>query len=120
MVATLVLVGCTASATPVGDSVADQRADDAAISAPRESATAAIDPTPAAPQRRFTVVATGDPLLHEWWWYQAERDAAVTGRFPMDFGPGIASTQAITQSADLAIPVTVTAVARSVWVPSLS
>lgn len=53
--------------------------------------------------RTFTVVATGDPLLHEWWWYQAERDAAITGNGSMDFGPAMSGTEAITSSADLAI-----------------
>lgn len=61
------------------------------------------DPAPLESPRQFTVVATGDPLLHEDWWYQAMADAAETGNGDMEFAPIMAATQDITRNADLAV-----------------
>ncbi|NIS36106.1 MAG: CapA family protein, partial [Actinobacteria bacterium] len=41
------------------------------------------------PPREFTVVATGDVVLHERLWAQARRDAAGDGTW--DFAPQLAS-----------------------------
>lgn len=49
------------------------------------------------------MVATGDVLLHERLWIQAERDAATTGNRPMDFAPQLESIRPIVAAADLAI-----------------
>jgi poly-gamma-glutamate synthesis protein (capsule biosynthesis protein) len=49
------------------------------------------------------MIATGDPLLHEDFWYQAMNDAAVTGKGDMDFYPLMANIADITSSADYAV-----------------
>ena len=56
------------------------------------------------PERRtFTLVGTGDVLLHERLWLQAERDAAETGNGVLDFTPQLANIAPIVSDADLAI-----------------
>jgi len=51
----------------------------------------------------FTVVATGDVLLHPPLWAQARRDAVHTGKGTMDFAPMLAGVKPYVSSADLAI-----------------
>jgi hypothetical protein len=51
----------------------------------------------------FTVVATGDVLLHPPLWAQAQRDARRTGRGTMDFAPMLAGVKPYVSGADLAI-----------------
>jgi poly-gamma-glutamate capsule biosynthesis protein CapA/YwtB (metallophosphatase superfamily) len=53
--------------------------------------------------RTFTVVGSGDVLLHELTWTQAARDAAAEGRTGFDFAPLFASVKPVVSSADLAI-----------------
>lgn len=53
-----------------------------------------------APPRTFTVVSSGDILLHERTWNQARRDARGTG---MDFAPQFADVAPVIQGADLAL-----------------
>jgi poly-gamma-glutamate synthesis protein (capsule biosynthesis protein) len=82
------LAGCggddpTAQSTPSG-------------SEPAETPTV----TPAPQPRTFTVVATGDVLLHERLWHQAEQDASDTA---MDFAPQLANVAPVVSGADLAI-----------------
>ena len=60
-------------------------------------------PTPTPKPRSFTLVATGDVLLHERLWRQAERDAARTGRGALDFTPQLANIAPVVSAADLAI-----------------
>lgn len=60
-------------------------------------------PTPTPEPREFTVAATGDVLLHERLWYQAENDAAKTGNRPMDFAPQLAEVKPMVAGADLGI-----------------
>lgn len=60
-------------------------------------------PTPTPEPREFTVAATGDVLLHERLWYQAEDDAAETGNQPMDFAPQLAQMKPVVGGADLGI-----------------
>lgn len=67
-------------------------------SAPQSAAA-----TPAPNPRSFRLVVSGDPLLHEDFFYQARKDAAVTGKPDMDFAPLLANTKAVVESADLAI-----------------
>jgi poly-gamma-glutamate synthesis protein (capsule biosynthesis protein) len=50
--------------------------------------------------RSFTVVGTGDVLLHEALWAQAQRDAGGKG---YNFGPLLASAEPAVKAADLAI-----------------
>lgn len=59
-------------------------------------------PTTPAP-RSFTVVASGDVLLHSQLWDQARQDAAAAGEPGYDFGPMFASVQPVVSGADLAI-----------------
>jgi poly-gamma-glutamate synthesis protein (capsule biosynthesis protein) len=65
-------------------------------SVPAETATVTPTPEP----RTFTLVATGDVLLHERLWHQAERDASDTA---MDFAPQLANVAPVVSGADLAI-----------------
>jgi poly-gamma-glutamate capsule biosynthesis protein CapA/YwtB (metallophosphatase superfamily) len=53
--------------------------------------------------RTFTLVGTGDVLLHERLWRQAQRDAARTGNGALDFAPQLANIAPIVSAADLAI-----------------
>ena len=48
-------------------------------------------------------MATGDVLLHEPLWEQAQQDAAVTGRPPLDFEPQLAAVRPLVESADVAV-----------------
>ncbi|HKE50516.1 MAG TPA: CapA family protein [Actinomycetes bacterium] len=68
----------------------------------------AFDPTVAmarasAPLRRFTVVMSGDVLLHSTLWSQARRDAQAAGRAGFDFRPLLAGVRPAVRTADLAI-----------------
>ena len=65
-------------------------------SVPAETPTVTPTPEP----RTFTLVATGDVLLHERLWHQAEQDASDTA---MDFAPQLANVAAVVSGADLAI-----------------
>src|SRR5215207_2000697 len=53
--------------------------------------------------RRFTLVATGDVLLHSPLWQQAEADAAAAAQPGRDFRPLIASIRPLVEGADLAV-----------------
>lgn len=78
----------------------------AGASQPSDSATSPVatsTPAPTAPARSFSVVVSGDPLLHEDFFYQARKDAAATGKPDMDFAPLLANTKGVVESADLAI-----------------
>jgi poly-gamma-glutamate capsule biosynthesis protein CapA/YwtB (metallophosphatase superfamily) len=65
-------------------------------SLPAETPTVTPTPEP----RTFTLVATGDVLLHERLWRQAEQDASDTA---MDFAPQLANVVPVVSGADLAI-----------------
>jgi poly-gamma-glutamate capsule biosynthesis protein CapA/YwtB (metallophosphatase superfamily) len=65
-------------------------------SVPAETPTVTPTPEP----RTFTLVATGDVLLHERLWHQAEQDASDT---VMDFAPQLANVAPVVSGADLAI-----------------
>ncbi len=66
-----------------------------------EPAGPAVPTTP--PPREFTVVASGDVLLHDSLWDQARSDARAAGRTDYEFGPMFASLKPLVSSADLAI-----------------
>lgn len=55
------------------------------------------------PPRRFSVVMSGDVLIHTGVWESAEDDAAARGKGGMDFKPMFASMRPVYESADLAI-----------------
>jgi poly-gamma-glutamate synthesis protein (capsule biosynthesis protein) len=65
-------------------------------SVPAETPTVTPTPEP----RTFTLVASGDVLLHERLWHQAEQDASDTA---MDFAPQLANVAPVVSGADLAI-----------------
>jgi poly-gamma-glutamate capsule biosynthesis protein CapA/YwtB (metallophosphatase superfamily) len=70
-------------------------------SPPAVTTTPTATPTPV--PRTFTLVATGDVLLHERLWRQAKQDAAQTGNGTLDFTPQLANIAPIVSAADLAI-----------------
>ncbi len=89
----LLLAGCSASG------VGQPRTP-----APAETAkTSAASPAQPPARRRFTFVATGDVLLHQPLWAQAERDAAAAGRSGLDFAPLLARVRPVIAGADLAL-----------------
>jgi poly-gamma-glutamate synthesis protein (capsule biosynthesis protein) len=73
---------------------------------PATTATAAAAPpvtaAPAAP-RSFTLVATGDVLLHPRLWEQAHADAVAAGGDGFDFGPLLAGVAPVVRAADVAV-----------------
>jgi hypothetical protein len=76
-----------------------------AASEPASSTTSSSSTTTttAPPPRSFTLVATGDVLLHSPLWRQAEADAAASGRPGYDFVPLLAGVSPTVSAADLAI-----------------
>ena len=74
---------------------------------PQPSPTAQASTTqptpPAFEPRTFTVVMSGDVLLHSGLWYSAQLDAQRTGRGAMDFRPLLAGMRPVIRGADLAI-----------------
>lgn len=89
--AALVLAACTGGSEPATEP------------APTPTETPTPTPTPTPEPRTFTLVGTGDVLLHERLWRQAERDAAETGNGVLDFTPQLANIAPIVSDADLAI-----------------
>jgi len=89
--AALVLAACTGGSQPATEP------------APTLTETPTPTPTPTPERRTFTLVGTGDVLLHERVWLQAERDAAETGNGVLDFTPQLANIAPIVSGADLAI-----------------
>jgi poly-gamma-glutamate capsule biosynthesis protein CapA/YwtB (metallophosphatase superfamily) len=68
--------------------------------------TTTTDPpttTTTAPPRTFTLVATGDVLLHSRLWAQAQADAAAAGKPGRDFAPTLAAIRPVVEGADLAV-----------------
>jgi poly-gamma-glutamate synthesis protein (capsule biosynthesis protein) len=70
---------------------------------PSPAVTETPSPAPTPEPRTFTLVGTGDVLLHERLWRQAEQDAAETGNGALDFTPQLANIAPIVSAADLAI-----------------
>lgn len=73
--------------------------DDGARTAVPADASPTTQPAP----RSFTLVATGDVLLHEPLWDQARADAAAAGGTGLDFGPLLDGVEPLVSGADLAI-----------------
>lgn len=92
----VVAVAVSALAACTGD-------DPSAEPSPAIAATPSSTPTPTPEPRTFTLVGTGDVLLHERLWRQAEVDAAETGNGRLDFTPQLANIAPIVSAADLAI-----------------
>jgi Bacterial capsule synthesis protein PGA_cap len=94
---TLAATGCADRSDAANESTAQTPT----ATAPTSPNAPAAEPTPA--QRTFTIVATGDMLLHQRLWNQARHDAAQTGAPEMDYSPLIASVQPYVASADLGL-----------------
>jgi poly-gamma-glutamate synthesis protein (capsule biosynthesis protein) len=92
-VAACLLAGCT------GTGPDPPATSPEATSRPPVTPSTTTPPTP----RSFTLVATGDVLLHPRLWQQARADAARTGRGLMDFAPMLAPIRPLVRGADLAI-----------------
>jgi poly-gamma-glutamate capsule biosynthesis protein CapA/YwtB (metallophosphatase superfamily) len=85
--------------SPDGGVEPDQSAGDVRDSAPPQPVTSSTT----LPPRSFTLVATGDVLLHPTLWDQAGADAAAAGRAGLDFGPMLAALRPLVSGADVAI-----------------
>lgn len=95
--ATTLLVGCAGGAV-------NETAREATATATADSTTSQEAPAEQLLNpRQFTMVATGDPLIHEDFWYQAMDDAAITGKPEMDYYPLMANIAEITSTADYAV-----------------
>jgi poly-gamma-glutamate capsule biosynthesis protein CapA/YwtB (metallophosphatase superfamily) len=92
--AAVLVAGCGWSELPAGPSEAPLTA------APDASTSTA---TPVSTERAFTLVATGDVLLHEPLWEQARQDAEVSGQESLDFAPQLASIRPLVEAADIAL-----------------
>ncbi|WP_205856465.1 CapA family protein, partial [Phytoactinopolyspora endophytica] len=68
---------------------------------PEPTFTSTPTPSPEPEPREFSIVATGDILLHERLWAQAERDADDDGTW--DFAPQLANIKPVVEDAGLAI-----------------
>ncbi len=91
------LAGCGGGSSPTATPTEPLATSATATATPAQSTSA--PPVP----RTFTLVATGDLLLHPALWQQAERDAAQTGRSPMDFQPMLAAVRPYVESAHLGL-----------------
>lgn len=92
--AAVLAAGCGWNELPASPSEAPLTA------APGASASTA---TPVSAARAFTLVATGDVLLHEPLWEQARQDAEVSGQESLDFAPQLASIRPLVEAADIAL-----------------
>jgi poly-gamma-glutamate synthesis protein (capsule biosynthesis protein) len=102
--AAVLAAACLVTAACSGGSPDDTVAGAAATSAPaqaRASSPAASATPAAAGHRTVTLVATGDVLLHEQLWDQAEKDAGRRRDF--DFAPMLAAVKPQVSGADLAL-----------------
>ena len=68
-----------------------------------DAAAAPVELPAPPPPRTFTVVGSGDVLLHDMLWTQASRDAVALGRTGMDFAPIFASVKPVVSAADVAL-----------------
>lgn len=98
-VGTVVALGVTSG---TGDEAARSPAPPASAGADG-GASGRDGPTTTAPPRSFTLVATGDVLLHRPLWEQASADAAAAGTGGRDFRPLLAGVAGLVGGADLAI-----------------
>ncbi|HEX6238377.1 MAG TPA: CapA family protein [Acidimicrobiales bacterium] len=84
-----------------GDAEGAERADRVAAAPPTTSTSTTTTAPP--PPASFTLVATGDVLLHSPLWHQASADAAAAGTAGFDFRPLIAGVKPVVSAADLSI-----------------
>ena len=77
--------------------------DDAESTDDTPSSDAPAEPDPQPQPRRFSVVMSGDVLIHTGVWESARDWAAARGKKGMDFAPMFASLRPVYEGADLAI-----------------
>ncbi|NEE00019.1 CapA family protein [Phytoactinopolyspora halotolerans] len=94
----LTLTACAGEGEPESQSTTT---NPPVMSNPEPTFTQTPTPTPDPEPREFTVVATGDILLHERLWAQAERDADDDGTW--NFAPQLANITPVVEEAGLAI-----------------
>ncbi|MFT4147712.1 MAG: CapA family protein [Micrococcaceae bacterium] len=106
----LILTGCNGASSSFSQSTTEPE-----VSQDAKGLTMTATPTPTTtpvkpgkgPEckgvRCVSVMTTGDVLLHEGLWEQAQEDAAVTGNQPRDFYPLIEGQKNYTNAADLSI-----------------
>lgn len=92
----VVLASCSSPTTTTGDDPSD-------ASPPTSPVVSSPATTPTPETERFTLVATGDVLLHESLWEQATKDAQDTGRGEMDFQPMLKGVKPYVSEADVAL-----------------
>ena len=95
--ALVLLVGCTGGGQPTAD---PEHSRVTTAHPARSAGSSALAPTPAKPAS-FTVVATGDVLIHPQLTAQARADA--TGGKRLNFRPLLAGVRPLVRGADLAI-----------------
>jgi Bacterial capsule synthesis protein PGA_cap len=101
LAAVLVLAGALALAARPGPDGSSAPSD---ATTPAPTTAAPTTATTAAGPRSFTLVATGDVLLHERLWEQAHADAAAAGGgAARDFRPLLAGVETLVSGADLAV-----------------
>ncbi|MDQ3484853.1 MAG: CapA family protein [Actinomycetota bacterium] len=103
--------GCTASTSPDADPARPGTSAAAsptgtggpAPTSPANNEPTSTEQTESPEPRTFTVVMSGDMLLHEGLWETAQDDAQRTGRGEMDFRPLLGHMRSVTAGADLAV-----------------
>ncbi|MFF1251617.1 CapA family protein [Pseudarthrobacter sp. NPDC058329] len=113
LLAAVVLAGCGLVAEQDGQAPrsagsASQSPGSGPASAPATARAASPTPTPGKGPgcpavRCTTVLVTGDMLVHDELWQQAQQDAAVSGAPGMDFGPLLEGQRRYINNSDLAI-----------------
>jgi Bacterial capsule synthesis protein PGA_cap len=98
--AVIVLAGALALAARPGPDESSAPSD---ATTPVTTTAAPTTATTAPGPRSFTLVATGDVLLHERLWEQAQADAAAGGGVAPDFRPLLAGVEPLVSGADLAV-----------------
>lgn len=100
---TAAAIALPGSREPANPTAPGDTASARATASPATTGTTSATSTSRAQPREVTLVATGDVLLHEPLWRQAEQDAAALGTDGFDFTPILAGTEELVAGADLAI-----------------
>jgi poly-gamma-glutamate capsule biosynthesis protein CapA/YwtB (metallophosphatase superfamily) len=99
----VVIAGAAAGCSSAQDGRPAQSAGDASTST-RSPGPASPVPVPARAERpSFTVITSGDLLIHDGVRAQARSDAKAAGRSGHDFYPQLAGVEHLTRNADLAV-----------------
>ncbi len=96
------LMACAAVGVLTFAGVAGCNSDTGGAS-PDDNTDATVETPVPDPPRRFSVVMSGDVLVHNGVWESAEDFAAAEGKNGMDFAPMFAAMRPVLESADLAV-----------------